>query len=128
MRMGLVISDASDRDNRVAQRADALDGAFDDVARPHEFLRRPACADPSGGAGREISAINWLILNSMKRVLLFCFSKPFTWVRILRLCGSPISSAVTMHGPIGAKLSCPFDTIHCPARRQSRADTSLMTV
>ena len=34
MRMGRVIAPRSDRDDRVAQRADALDGAFDNVARP----------------------------------------------------------------------------------------------
>src|SRR3546814_12199428 len=52
MRMGLVIA-RSGRDDRVAERADALDGAFDDVARPHELLRIATRADPRGGAGRD---------------------------------------------------------------------------
>src|SRR3546814_18645889 len=47
MRMGLVIT-PSDRDDRITQRADALDGAFDDVARPHELLRIAARADARG--------------------------------------------------------------------------------
>src|SRR3546814_21202340 len=55
MRMGLVIT-PSDRDDRITQRADALDGAFDDVARPHELLRIPARADARGSSGREAVA------------------------------------------------------------------------
>src|SRR3546814_14008776 len=52
MRMGLVIT-PSDRDDRITQRADALDGAFDDVARPHELLRIAARADARGSSGRD---------------------------------------------------------------------------
>src|SRR3546814_13107414 len=55
MRMGLVIA-RSGRDDRVAERADALDGAFDDVARPHDLLRIATPAVHSAGACRDAVA------------------------------------------------------------------------
>ncbi len=48
------------------------------------------------------------ILCAMSLELKFCLSTPFTHRRICSLCGSRISSAVTMYGPIGAKVSRDF--------------------
>ena len=59
-------------------------------------------------------------------VLEFWRMSPFTSVRMPRLCGSPTSSAVTIHGPNGAWVS--KDLPICMVRDadcQSRTLTSL---
>gem|GEM_PF-4026842 len=48
-------------------------------------------------------------LNSMCRVFEPCFFSPLTVSHRSSTCGSGISSAVTMHGPNGAYVSCPLE-------------------
>src|ERR1700674_366865 len=52
---------------------------------------------------------------------------PFTSSHMARLCGSRISSAVTSHGPSGAKVSNPLPLSQVGPRSSchSRSDTSL---
>src|SRR6476620_3658516 len=55
-----------------------------------------------------IHSIQRGILWAMSLVLKFCLSSPFTHSLICRLFTSRISSAVTMHGPIGQNVSRDF--------------------
>ena len=48
------------------------------------------------------------ILCAMSLVLNFCITCPLFVSVMSRFCGSAISSAVTMQGPIGAKVSRDF--------------------
>src|SRR6202165_2830124 len=65
----------------------------------------------------------------MSPVLLSCLATPLTDSCRRRRCGSGISSAVTITGPIGQLPSSDFPLHHCDVRNwRSRADTSLKTV
>jgi hypothetical protein len=62
-------------------------------------------------------------------VLLDCRGSPFTQVRRSRLCGSGISSGVTMAGPSGQWVSKDFPMVKVGTRScQSRTETSLQIV
>ena len=61
-----------------------------------------------------------------------CRTSPLTRSSIASACGSSISSAVTIHGPIGQKVSIAFENENTPdsisRRWMSRAVMSLKTV
>ncbi len=65
----------------------------------------------------------------MSLVLNFCITCPLLVSVMLRFCGSAISSAVTMQGPIGAKVSRDFiwkNTL--PGGGRPRAEPSMKQV
>jgi len=69
------------------------------------------------------------ILKTNSRVLEFCNCSPSMERLICKLCGSSISSAVTMAGPMGQKVGKLLDMDHCElANWTSRALTSLTMV
>ena len=65
---------------------------------------------PPGCRVRREAKVETIMLKSLMTlaVELFCFNSPFTHSFTCRLCGSLISSAVTMQGPIGQKVSRDF--------------------
>ena len=105
------------RDDRVAQNADPLDLGLDDVAgleveRGGSSLK-PATPDTvpvredvarassrAGSSGRDLGHV-----ADIRLMFEVCRTSPFTRSSIARSCGSPISSAVTIHGPSGQKVS-----------------------
>ena len=65
----------------------------------------------------------------MSEVLNFCMTSPLLVSVMFRFCGSAISSAVTMHGPIGANVSRDFiwkNTL--PGGGRPRAEPSMKQV
>ncbi len=70
--------------------------------------------------------------STIRLVLPFCRMSPFTRSSMARLCGSGISSLVTIAGPIGQNVSMALlneNTPDCISRRwMSRAVMSLKTV
>src|SRR5271165_2556907 len=83
----------------------------------------------SKGVMEDRYSISSGILKTSSRVLEFWSCSP-SMVRLMpRLCGSGISSAVTMAGPMGQKVGKLLDMDHCvEANCTSRALTSLTMV
>ena len=67
------------------------------------------------------------ILCAMSLVLKFCIKVPLFDSRICSFCGSGISSLVTIHGPIGAKVSRDF-MAKKPGAGRPRAEPSIKQV
>jgi hypothetical protein len=83
----------------------------------------------SSGVMEERYSISAGILKTSSRVLEFCNCSPSMERLIWSLCGSWISSAVTMAGPMGQKVGKLLDMDHCVvANWTSRALTSLTMV
>ena len=53
----------------------------------------------------EMSSISVGMLTIMSRVFASCFDTPLTHSWLRKACGSATSSAVTIHGPSGVKVS-----------------------
>src|ERR1017187_3911680 len=75
----------------------------------------------------------WLIRNGTLKIRLLVFESckvsPLSVREIRRLWGSGISSAVTIHGPVGAKVSQLLPRYHCLSLNcMSRALTSCRMV
>ena len=56
--------------------------------------------------------MSWGMPKIRLEVLEFCMSSPLRVSEMASLCGSSISSAVTMTGPMGAKVSKVLPMVH----------------